>query len=106
MDHPISRTIEKATGIGKLYQNGLFLDDVTYFYTINQRFLIVESSSGREELPGVKSLEGYVILQGVYKDILGDDNFTLETRDQQKFPVLFYTGDFLSKQYFFKRAAR
>lgn len=101
-----NRVVESGKGNGRLLTNESVIDEVVYAYQITQTFIIICDSSGEQEIPGLKALEGHVVLQGEMKDLLGENNYDLETEDKKLFPVVFYKGDFLNKIFHFKRAAR
>jgi len=48
------RKIETKTGIGKLFKSELEIDTVEYLIDVYQEVHIIETSSGREEIKGVK----------------------------------------------------
>ena len=52
MEKNIERIVEEGKGSGRLFENNLHLVDVQYEYKILQKFDIIESPIGKQELPG------------------------------------------------------
>jgi hypothetical protein len=104
MDRQFQKVVDSASGIGKLYENSDFIDDVSYVYSIMQTFVEVQDHSGNHVVPGVKELDGMVELKGDGHSLSGK-TYRLETSEGILFDIVIYKGDYANKRYDFTKAA-
>ena len=104
MDRQYRKVVESASGMGKLYENSDFVDDVFYEYSILQSFTEVQSPTGNMVVPGLLELDGRVELKGDNRTLSGK-TYRLQTEEGVLFDIVIYKGDYINKLYDFTKAA-
>lgn len=103
MDHYNTRLIKSEQGTGTLFMDGDIVDEVDYSYQIIQAFTILQDSSGETEIPGIKRMDGSLILHNKMVDLLGEEKYELKTRDNELIPLFIYKLDPMNNCFYFKR---
>lgn len=104
MDKRFQKLVESASGVGKLYDQSNFIDDVAYEYSIKQTFTEIQNLDGSHVVPGLMELDGKVELKGNERSLTGK-MYRLETSEGVLFDIIIYKGDYVNKRYDFTKAA-
>lgn len=103
MDEKISEVIKTDAGQGKLFEESIFIDDVSYYYKITQEFIVYNTIEGLQKIPGLKDIIGSIHLLNKREDISGKCCI-LFLSDNTKWNIVVPSGDFFNSNYVFKFA--
>ncbi len=106
MSRKTYRVIESPTGVGELRKAGEHLAGVSYRLQVRQEFMISESVSGQEEIPGIQEISGEVTVTEaermqvqVLRSMSSGELLTLHLSDGRRLNVYATKGDPLSGTY-------
>lgn len=59
------KILQTPIGMGKVYKDDKFIANVRYKLQIRQEFIVIKSSSGEGEIPGLKEVTGQIsVIEG------------------------------------------
>ncbi len=103
MERKITRIIDNGSGIGKLFADSELIDDVSYQFQITQEFIMYESASGKQTIPGIKDLSGNIHLNNKAVNLSGN-YYKLILSDNKEWNIAVVNGGYLTRDYRFVSA--
>ena len=70
------RSLENPSGIGEVWSGDKKIARVTYSLNVQQEVLITEDFGGTEELDGLKSISGSIVVLEGEKHLFGQENLS------------------------------
>jgi len=89
-------TVEEHSGTGNIRQDGqIVISDIDYVFRITQRMIDASTLSGRREVPGMKSIDGWLHVTPGNHELftLVGEPIELELRDGRRWLCFIQSSD-------------
>ena len=93
------KLLETLNGMGRVFSGDEHISDVRYSLQIFQEYLISQSFSGTDEIPGHKEIVGQIAVISGERNLIHRNNLTLHLEDNSKWAFFASKGDPISGNY-------
>jgi hypothetical protein len=99
MDTKKSKIVETLSGTGKVYKDDKAIANVRYKLQIRQQFILTTSSSGEEEIPGLREITGQISVIEGERNLVNRKVLTLHLVDGRTWQFYAVSGDPITGMY-------